>query len=303
MAIKIVRFSQVVPEEPSGISKISKELIGTGDESTSLNNGAVHVIFIPENLPRCFGLRSSIGECLWSDKSNFRNLFAKEIYKVVRHVRTPSLTIVLQHKTMGGELLTVQYRMSAHEMEGLAGMPAPEDGSDTVFDLCLDITDRMVLQLIDSMSFNIKPSYTSIDTTKPVVPYDDAVDNFASWRNLCDGTAPDRLQSAVDDMKSELEVIKDQMYSMARVPADCMNQDYIAAKDILDGKFDKYLGRDKKADKSEVRGDSTALPPLRPNTDDIKSEFDSMRNKLRALAKRSDGGEDSMFKSSKSSWI
>ena len=89
MAIKIVRFSQVVPEEPSGISKISKELIGTGDESTSLNNGAVHVIFIPENLPRCFGLRSSIGECLWSDKSNFRNLFAKEIYKVVRASYSP----------------------------------------------------------------------------------------------------------------------------------------------------------------------------------------------------------------------
>jgi hypothetical protein len=266
MAIKIVRFSQEIPEKPSGIAKIDKELIGTDDAQASLNNGSVQVIFIPENLPRCFGLKSSIGECLWSDKSNFRNLFAKEIYKVIRHVRTPSLTIVLQHKTMGGELFTVQYRMTEHDIYDIAGIPAAEDGSDRVFDLCLEITDRMVLQLIDSMSFSIKPSYTSIDTTKPVVPYDDAVDNFRSWRNECDGATSDRLQSAVDDMKSELEVIKDQMYSMARVPADRMNQDYATAKDIIDGKFDKYLGKDKKKDKSKT-------------------------------------GEDSMFQSSKTSWI
>jgi hypothetical protein len=256
MAIKIVRFSQVVPEEPSGISKISKELIGSDDAKASLNNGAVHVIFIPENQPRCCGLRSSIGECLWSDKSNFRNLFAKEIYKVVRHVRTPSLTIVLQHKTMGGELFTVQYRMTAHDMEGLAGMPAPEDGSDTVFDLCLDITDRMVLQLIDSMSFSIKPSYTSIDTTKPVVPYDDAVDNFASWRNQCDSTGPTPEQSEINNLKTQLDNIRNKMMTVAAVPADRMNQDYVTAKDIIDGKFDKYLGREKKKDKSKTSGDS-----------------------------------------------
>lgn len=257
MAIKIVRFSQVVPEEPSGISKISKELIGTGDESTSLNNGAVHVIFIPENLPRCFGLRSSIGECLWSDKSNFRNLFAKEIYKVVRHVRTPSLTIVLQHKTMGGELLTVQYRMTEHDIYDLAGIPAAEDGSDRVFDMCLEITDRMVLQLIDSMSFSIKPTtYSPIDATKTTVPYDDAVDNFASWRNQCDNTGPTPEQSEINNLKTVLDDIRNKMMTAAAVPADRMDQDYVTAKDIIDGKFDKYLGKDKKKDKSKTSGDS-----------------------------------------------
>ncbi len=235
MAIKIVRFTQEIPEKPSGITK---ELIAANDVPAQLNNGAVHVIFVPENLPRCCGLRSSIGECLWTDKSNFRNLFAKEIYKVVRHVRTPSLTIVLQHKTMGGELLTVQYRMTEHDMVGLAGIPAAEDGSDSVFDLCLEITDKMVLQLIDSMSFSIKPSYYSVSDCS--VPRD-----LITNDPTIDGTAPDRLQSAVDDMKSELEVIKDQMYSMARVPADRMEQDYATAKDIIDGKFDKYIRKNK----------------------------------------------------------
>lgn len=254
MAIKVVRYSQELPAKYIGSEAFLTKI---DDIPSSLENGALHVILIPENLPKCCGLRSTIGECLWSDRSNFRNLFAKEIYKVIRHVRTPSLTVVLQHRTLGGQLLTVQYRMTENEIVGYAGIPSAEYGEDKLFTLCQDIVDRMVLQLIDSMSFSIKPTaYSTIDTAKPVVPYDDAVDNFASWRNKCYGTAPDRLQSAVDDMQSELEIIKDQMYSIARVPADRMNQDYETAKDVLDGKFDKYLGKDKKKDKSKTSGDS-----------------------------------------------
>ena len=254
MAIRIVRFSQEFPAKYIG-SEAS--LIKMYDMPDSLENGALHVILIPENLPKCCGLRSTIGECLWSDRSNFRNLFAKEIYKVIRHVRTPSLTVVLQHRTLGGQLLTVQYRMTENEIVGYAGIPAAEDGEDKLFTLCQDIVDRMVLQLIDSMSFSIKPTaYSPIDTAKPVVPYDDAVDNFASWRNQCVGTGPSPIESKISDMKAEVDDLRRKMFEATAVPADRMNQDYATAKDILDGKFDKYLGRDKKKDKSETRGDS-----------------------------------------------
>lgn len=254
MATKIVRYSQEL--QAKSLDSITSP-IGIDDMSNSLVNGAVHVSFIPVDTPKFCGLKTTIGNCLWSNQSNFRNLFAKEIYKVFRHVRTPSLAIVLQHRTLGGELLTVQYRVTADEMYSVAGIPpAAEDGKDPVFDLCLEITDRMILQLIDSMSFSIKPSYHSIDTAKPVVPYDDTVDNFMSCRTKCDGTASTLEQSEINDLKTEIDDLRNKMFEVTAVPADRMNQDYETAKDIIDGKFDKYLGKEKKPGKSEVNGDS-----------------------------------------------
>lgn len=282
MAKKVIRFSQ---EIPSNQFCGSDKLTGTDDMSTPLNNGEVRVIFVPENLSRCCGLRSSIGECLWSDRSNFRNLFAKEIHRVVRYVRTPSLTIVLHHKTLGGELLTVQYRMTEHDMYGLAGIPAPEDESDTVFDLCLDITDRMVLQLIDSMSFNIKPSYSPIDTIKPVVPYDGAVDNFISWRNKCDcvdGTALTPEQSNINDLKTEVEDIRNKMMETIAVPADRLSSDYELAKKIVDKEYHSELFK-------SVTKESSFKSITPEHSGDEKTE------------KSKD--EDSMFETSKKSWI
>lgn len=246
MAIKIVRFSQ---EIPSKYLDAGASFTGMEDMPSSLENGAIHVILIPENLPKCCGLRSTIGECLWSDRSNFRNLFAKEIYKVIRHVRTPSLTVILQHRTLGGQLLTVQYRMTENEMIGHAGIPAVEDGEDRLFTLCQDIVDRIVLQLIDSMSFNIKPSYNTVsDCSVPsdLLPKDLTID----------GTASTPEQSEINDLKAEVDYIRNKMFEVTAVPADRMNQDYVTAKDLLDGKFDKYLGRDKKTDRSETKEDS-----------------------------------------------
>lgn len=245
MATRIVRFLQDIPAKSLG-SDIS--LSRTDDMPASLDNGALHVILIPENLPKCCGLRSTIGECLWSDRSNFRNLFAKEIYKVIRHVRTPSLTVVLQHRTLGGQLLTVQYRMTENEMIGYAGIPAAEEGEDRLFTLCQDIVDRMVLQLIDSMSFNIKPSYYS--TSDCSVPRDLLPKDL-----LADGSAPS-LESKISDMKAEVDDLRSKMFEAIAVPASKMDPDYETAKDIIDGKFDKYLRRDKKTDKSETSGDS-----------------------------------------------
>ena len=301
MARKIIHFSQEIPAE---LSEVTKEPIETSDVSGSLNNGAVQVSFIPVGVPKFCGLKSTIGDCLWSNPSNFRILFAKEIYKVFRHVRTPSLTIVLNYKTLGGQLLTVQYRTTAEEMERVAGILATEYESDQMFDMCFEITDRMVLQLMDLMSFSIKPTtYSPIDATKTTVPHDDAVDNFASWRNLCDGTGQS-LESKISEIKAEVDDLHNKMFeATAVVHADRMNQDYATAKDILDGKFDKYLGKDKKTDKSEVCGGGTALSPLRPKVYDIKTEFDSLRNKMRASAESSDDGGDSIFQSSKTSWI
>lgn len=293
MAIRIVRFSQDIPAKllENGLS-----FNRTDDMSASPDNGALHVILIPENLPKCCGLRSTIGECLWSDRSNFRNLFAKEIYKVIRHVRTPSLTVVLQHRTLGGQLLTVQYIMTERDIVGYAGIPAAEDGEDKLFTLCQDIVDRMVLQLIDTMSFNIKPSYyTASDCSVPrdLLPND----------LLVDGTAPSLIESKISDMKAEVDDLRRKMFEATAVPASKMNPDYATAKDILDGNFDKYLGRDKKTDKSGAKRDDTALSPLRSNADDIKTEFDRLRNKTRALEERSEDDGDSMFQSSKTSWI
>lgn len=293
MAVRIVRYTQEIPANQFCSSDRS---VVKDDVAAPLNNGEVKVTLIPEDIPRCCGLRSTIGECLWSDRSNFRNLFAKEIYKVIRHVRTPSLTTVLQHKTLGGQLLTVQYIMTERDIVGYAGIPAAEDGEDKLFTLCQDIVDRMVLQLIDTMSFNIKPSYyTASDCSVPsdLLPKD----------LLTDGTAPSIIESKISDMKAEVDDLRRKMFEAAAVPASRMDQDYTTAKDILDGNFDKYLGRDKKTDKSGAKRDDTALSPLRSNADDIKTEFDRLRNKTRALEERSEDSGDSMFQSSKTSWI
>lgn len=243
MATKIMRYSQEV--YPGQTMDANSRDFHVSPQS----NGAVHVSFIPVNTSKFCGLKSTIGDCLWTDKSNFRNLFAKEIYKVVRHVRTPSLTILLQHKTLGGELLTVQYRITAEEMNSIACIQPAEDGYDSVFNMCLEITDKMVLQLIDSMSFNIKDSYRAISDCS--VPSD----LFPKDMSII-GTGPSPLQAKIDDMKTEVDDLRNKMFEAIAVQASKTDPDYATAKDIIDEKFDKYLGRDKKKDKSETKGDS-----------------------------------------------
>ena len=254
MATKIIRYSQEVNPGNAMDANYPKYHV------SSPTDGDVQVSFIPVGTSKFCGLKSTISDCLWTSQSSFRSLFAKEIYKVIRHVRTPSLTIVLQHKTLGGELLTVQYRITSAEMDSIAGIPPAEDGSDHVFDMCLEITDRMVLQLIDGMSSNIKPSYhtvsnylkSSYNTTQDCsVPSDMLPNDLA-----IDGTAMSPLQSKIDDIKTDVDYMRNKMMETASVPADRMNQDYATAKDIIDGKFDKYLGKDKKKDKSKTCEDS-----------------------------------------------
>jgi len=214
-----------------------RELLGKVPQA-----GEIIVFFVPENAPKYGFVKWSIGRALWTEQWSFRNQCTKELTRILRHVITPKVTILIRHTTLGGQIMGSDYVIGSSDLANFGGMDsvAAEKAAG-------EIVDKNMMNFIDSMSFQILPtlkyasSKLSTDVSAPIV-----------GKLVADANAPDRIQSAVDDMKSELEVIKDQMYAMAKVPADRMNQDYVDAEKILAGDYEEFIGKKKERKKDGI---------------------------------------------------
>ena len=220
-----------------------RELLGKVPQA-----GEIIVFFVPENAPKYGFVKWSIGRALWTEQWSFRNQCTKELSRILRHVITPKVTILIRHTTLGGQIMGSEYVIGSSDLANYGGMD-----SVATEKIAGEIVDKNMMNFIDQMSFQILPTlkYASSRLSTDVsVPKELSAPIVG--RLVADAHAPDRLQSAVDDMKSELETIRDQMYAMAKVPADRMNQDYADAEKILAGDYEEFIGKKKERKKDGI---------------------------------------------------
>lgn len=210
------------------------------DADISIVPGEVNIAIIPFGTTNCAYLRYTVGQCLWTKQGEFIQQFAKELFRVIRHLNAPSVVIILRHITLGGQRIQIKRNFVADQL--CVFKSDDESEMQKLVSLCRTITDELMLNFIDYMSFQIKPTYVSSDVSVPT-------DSTPSRDLLAADSGPSRTDTAIDAVKEEIGELRKRMHEITRVPASRMNQDYTDAEAILSGEFDKFgLSSVKKAE-------------------------------------------------------